>query len=69
VVRLIPAIAAWATDPWVPFVSEIEALVQALSPDEREVVRRFLESTAEAAERHADRLVRDARLTSRSSST
>jgi DNA-binding MarR family transcriptional regulator len=60
VVRLTPAIAAWATDAWVPFVSEIEALVQALSPDEREVVRRFLQRTAEAAERHADRLVRDA---------
>jgi DNA-binding MarR family transcriptional regulator len=60
VVRLTPAIAAWATDAWAPFVAEVEALASSLSEREQEVVRRFLESAAEAAERHADRLVRDA---------
>jgi DNA-binding MarR family transcriptional regulator len=60
VVRLTPAIAAWATDAWAPFVADVEALASALSEREQEVVQRFLESAAEAAERHADRLVRDA---------
>jgi hypothetical protein len=60
VVRLTPAIAAWASEAWAPFVAEIDALVEAMSPDERDVVRRFLEGAAGAAERHADRLVRDA---------
>jgi DNA-binding MarR family transcriptional regulator len=60
VVRLTPAIAAWATEAWAPFVAEIDALVEAMAEDEREAVRRFLEGAAEAAERHADRLVRDA---------
>jgi DNA-binding MarR family transcriptional regulator len=60
VVRLTPAIAAWATEAWAPFVAEIDALASGLSDGEREVVRRFVEAAAEAAERHADRLVRDA---------
>jgi uncharacterized protein CbrC (UPF0167 family) len=60
VVRLTPAIAAWATEAWAPFVGDLDALVGALSGGEREVVRRFLDAAAEAAERHADRLVRDA---------
>jgi DNA-binding MarR family transcriptional regulator len=60
VVRLTPAIAAWAAEAWAPFVAEVDALAAALSPAEREVVRRFLEGAADAAERHADRLVRDA---------
>jgi DNA-binding MarR family transcriptional regulator len=60
VVRLTPAIAAWATDAWAPFVADLDGLVEPMSADEREVVRHFLEGAAEAAERHADRLVRDA---------
>ncbi|MEN3283522.1 MAG: hypothetical protein V7607_4662 [Solirubrobacteraceae bacterium] len=60
VVHLTPAIAARAADAWAPFVSEIDALAAELSESEREVVRRFLEGTADAAERHADRLARDA---------
>jgi DNA-binding MarR family transcriptional regulator len=60
VVRLTPAIAAWASEAWAPFVAELDALVEAMAPDEREVVRRFAEGAAQAAERHADRLVRDA---------
>jgi DNA-binding MarR family transcriptional regulator len=60
VVRLTPAIAARAADAWAPFVSEIDALAARLSEPEREVVRRFVEGTADAAERHADRLARDA---------
>ena len=60
VVRLTPAIAAWATEAWAPFVAEIDARAAGLSEGQQEVVRRFLEGAAEAAERHADRLVRDA---------
>jgi DNA-binding MarR family transcriptional regulator len=60
VVRLTPAIAAWAADAWAPFVAEIDALASELSEPERESVRRFLEGAADAAERHADRLARDA---------
>ena len=41
-------------------MAEVDALALALSPAEREVVRRFLEGAADAAERHAERLVRDA---------
>ena len=59
-VRLTPAIAVWASEAWAPFVAELDALVEAMAPDEREVVRRFVEGAAQAAERHADRLVRDA---------
>lgn len=41
-------------------MAELDALVEAMAPDEREVVRTFAEGAAQAAERHADRLVRDA---------
>jgi DNA-binding MarR family transcriptional regulator len=60
VMRLTPAIAARAAEAWSPFVAEIDALASGLSDDERELVRRFLEGAADAAERHADRLARDA---------
>jgi DNA-binding MarR family transcriptional regulator len=60
VVRLTPAIAAWAADEWEPFVAEIDALAAELSERERESVHRFLDGAAEAAERHADRLARNA---------
>jgi DNA-binding MarR family transcriptional regulator len=60
VLRLTPELEAWAADTWAPLVSEIEALVQALSLDEAHLVHRFLESVAHAAERHADRLAADA---------
>jgi DNA-binding MarR family transcriptional regulator len=60
VVRLTPAIATWATEVWAPFVADIDALALRLSEGEQEIVRRFLEGAADAAERHADRLVRDA---------
>lgn len=60
VVRLTPAIAAWATEAWAPFVAELEALAATLPEREQEVVRAFIEGAAQAAERHADRLVRDA---------
>jgi DNA-binding MarR family transcriptional regulator len=65
VVRLTPAIAAWATDAWAPFVASIEALASSLPEGEQEVIRRFLEGAADAAEHHADRLVRDADATAR----
>jgi DNA-binding MarR family transcriptional regulator len=60
VVRLTPSIAARAADAWSPFVSEIDALAATLSEEERDLVRGFLEGAADAAERHADRLARDA---------
>jgi DNA-binding MarR family transcriptional regulator len=60
VVRLTPGIAAWAAEAWAPFVAELDALASGLSEGEREVVQRFLEATADAAERHADRLASDA---------
>jgi DNA-binding MarR family transcriptional regulator len=60
VVRLTPAIASWATDAWAPFVADVDALIVELSDSEREVVRRFLDGAADASERHADRLARDA---------
>jgi DNA-binding MarR family transcriptional regulator len=60
VVRLTPAIATWATDAWAPFVADIDALAAELSDTQRDLVRRFLEGAADAAEHHADRLARDA---------
>jgi hypothetical protein len=60
VVRLTPAIADWTAEAWAPFVAEIDALVAELSDTDRDIVRRFIQSAAEAAERHADRLARDA---------
>jgi DNA-binding MarR family transcriptional regulator len=60
VVRLTPTIANWATDAWAPFVADIDALVSDLADPEREVIRRFLAAAADASERHADRLARDA---------
>jgi hypothetical protein len=47
-------------DAWAPIVAEIDALALELSNHEREVVRRFVERAADAAERHADRLARKA---------
>jgi DNA-binding MarR family transcriptional regulator len=60
VVRLTPAIASWATEAWAPFVADVDGLASELSDSEFDVVRRFLEGAADAAERHADRLARDA---------
>jgi DNA-binding MarR family transcriptional regulator len=60
VVRLTPAIAERAADAWAPYVAEIDELAAELSDADREVVRRFLEGAADAAERHADRLARHA---------
>jgi DNA-binding MarR family transcriptional regulator len=60
VVRLTPAIAAQAADAWAPYVAEIDTLAGELSDTERDIVHRFLQGAADAAERHADRLARDA---------
>jgi DNA-binding MarR family transcriptional regulator len=60
VVSLTPAIATWATEAWAPYVAELDDRARGLSEGERETLRRFLEDAADAAERHADRLVRDA---------
>lgn len=59
-VSLTPSIRAWTAEAWAPLVEEIDALVSRLSVHERAAVERFLEHAADAAERHADRLSRDA---------
>jgi DNA-binding MarR family transcriptional regulator len=65
VVRLTPAITDWAADAWAPYVAEVDALAAELSHADRDLVRRFLEGAADAAERHAERLARDADETAR----
>jgi DNA-binding MarR family transcriptional regulator len=60
VIRLTSDIAGWVSEAWAPFVAEIEGLVEAMAPDDREVIRRFLDGAAQATERHADHLGRDA---------
>jgi DNA-binding MarR family transcriptional regulator len=60
VVRLSARISALAAEAWQPYTTALDAIANGLSDDEREAVRRYLEDAAEAAERHADRVVRDA---------
>jgi DNA-binding MarR family transcriptional regulator len=60
VVRLTHAIASWAAEAWAPFVAELDAIAASLPQRDHEVVRRYLEGAAEAADRHADKLARDA---------
>jgi DNA-binding MarR family transcriptional regulator len=59
-VSLTPSIRAWTAEAWAPLVEEIDALVLGLSEHERAVFTRLLELVADAAERHADRISRDA---------
>jgi DNA-binding MarR family transcriptional regulator len=60
VLRLTPEIRTLAADAWAPLVSEIDSLVNELPLNEAAVVRGFLASVADAAERHANRLAADA---------
>ena len=60
VLRLTAAIATWLTEAWGPYVADLDAHARRLSEDQREMLCRFLEGAADAAERHADRLARDA---------
>jgi DNA-binding MarR family transcriptional regulator len=60
VVRLTPSMQESATEAWSPLVADLDALAVELSEAEREAVTRFLERAGDAAERHADRLARDA---------
>ncbi|HEX7298881.1 MAG TPA: MarR family transcriptional regulator [Solirubrobacteraceae bacterium] len=60
VLRLTPTIEEPASEAWAPLVAELDTLAQQLPGDARDVVARFLESVANAAEQHADRLARDA---------
>jgi DNA-binding MarR family transcriptional regulator len=60
VVRLTPTMQQTATAAWAPLVAELDALSLALPQGDRENVGRFLEQAADAAERHADRLAREA---------
>jgi hypothetical protein len=52
-----------------PIVAEIDALVKESSEDDADVVRRFLEDAAGAADRHAMRLAADADATARDALT
>ena len=60
VLRLTPGIQECAAEAWAPLVAEIDSLVDDLSPPEVEMIRRFLEAVADAAQRHATRLAADA---------
>ncbi len=65
VVRLEPDLQARATEACASFVAEIDARVEQLSESEADAVLQFLESIADAAARHADRLAADADATAR----
>jgi DNA-binding MarR family transcriptional regulator len=67
VLRLTPEIQSWAADAWAPLVAEIDAFVVDMSSKEAEVVRRFLEAVADAADRHATRVAADADASARNS--
>jgi predicted ATPase len=60
VLRLSPETQRWASQTWAPLVGNIDTLIQALSSTEAQVVQGFLESVADVAERHANRLAADA---------
>ena len=60
VLRLTSTARSQADDAWAPLVDEIDALALRLSQREAEPVTRFLQHVADTAERHADRLARDA---------
>jgi DNA-binding MarR family transcriptional regulator len=60
VVALTPAMQQKVTEAWAPLVAEFDAIALELSESERETVRRYLGQAARAAERHADRLARQA---------
>jgi DNA-binding MarR family transcriptional regulator len=57
--HLTTEIQTWAADTWAPLVAEVDTLIQQLSSNEAAVVQGFLESVADAAERHANRLAAD----------
>lgn len=60
VLRLTPAMEQSATEAWAPLVGTLDQIADELSASEREIVTRFVERVADAAEQHADRLARDA---------
>jgi hypothetical protein len=60
VLRLTSTARTEGTDAWTPVVDEIDALSLQLSECEAEIVTRFLQRVADAAERHAGRLAYDA---------
>jgi hypothetical protein len=49
-----------ATEAYAPLIARLDRLITELPLGEREAVARFLEDVADAVERHADRLIRDA---------
>ena len=58
--RLTPTTLNLAADSWTPLVAEIEATALALLEEEQQTVNQFLQRAADAAERHAERLSRNA---------
>jgi DNA-binding MarR family transcriptional regulator len=58
--RLTAKAEEGAIEAFAPLVAELDALAGALSEPERELVGRFLDAIADAAERHADVAVRAA---------
>jgi DNA-binding MarR family transcriptional regulator len=58
VLRLTPEIQRSAAETWTPLVAEIDSLVNELPLNEAQAVQRFLESVADAVERHAKSLGR-----------
>lgn len=63
--RLKPDLQARATEACASLVAEIDARVEQLPESEADAVLQFLESIADAAARHADRLAADADATAR----
>jgi DNA-binding MarR family transcriptional regulator len=53
---LTPATVARASETLAPLVADLDAVVERMTANERAAVIRFLERTAEIAERHADAL-------------
>jgi DNA-binding MarR family transcriptional regulator len=64
-VRLTPVMEHTATEAWAPLVAALDALCTELPEDDRETVRGFLERAADAAERQADDLIREAKAEAR----
>lgn len=60
VLRLTPEVERSAGEAFAPLVADIDAITERLTEDERRVVAGFLRAVAEAGERRADELSRDA---------
>ena len=61
VLRLAPTVLTSASKALAPYITELDALIAALSDTERDLIEHFLRRAADAAERHTDDLTRQAR--------